>query len=106
MDLPLPRLTSLTSHSGFWVTLEGLPPSPAKLGLSTGVEAGTVTPFPMSIPDHNSPVGTNTSHIHRVQRAGAGRWRHLGHVLVAAEDVDRLFALEPHISALEGHQWG
>ncbi len=44
IDLPLLTCTSLVSQRGFGVPSYGDPPMSTKVALSTGVEAGTVTP--------------------------------------------------------------
>ena len=44
IDLPLLRSTSLVSHRGLGMPSKGEPSMPANVGLSTEVDAGTVTP--------------------------------------------------------------
>ena len=68
------------------------------VALSTGVDAGTVTPTGTSLvdaavaDDAGVAVGSVTREVDGVQGSGAGRRRHLGDDLVAVADVDVLLA--------------
>ena len=81
------------------------------VALSTGVDAGTVTPVgtPLVPPSPTSgavAVGSVAGQVDGVERAGTGRRRHLRDDLVPVADVDVLFAGRPCTSACRWRRRG